>query len=153
MNPTSGPADAYRGGVPATRTLWEQGRAPGRLVVAAAVTAVLLAVALDPVLTGGLGLIFDIVFVLTCLAAALVVAEGDFFAVGVLPPLLMAGTIGGAAAFDRAIVGDAGDTFVQALIAGLADHANALMLGYALALAVLALRQFAIRHHGRLRRS
>ncbi|MFT4010641.1 MAG: hypothetical protein QM655_11445 [Nocardioidaceae bacterium] len=139
--------------MPSTRTLWEQGRTPGRLVVAGAITAVLLAVAVDSMLTGGLALLFDTVFVLTCLVGALAVAGGDFFAMGVLPPLLMAGAMGGVAALDRDVIGDRGDTFVQAVIAGLADHATALMLGYALALVVLALRQFALRHHGRLRRS
>ena len=39
------------------------------------------------------GLFFDLCFVAICLAAALMVRPRDFFTVGVLPPLLMFGTM------------------------------------------------------------
>jgi len=109
-------------------------------------------VVLISVLLGNqLGLFFDIVFVLVCVGAALAVRPSDFFTVGVLPPLALAGTIVVLAVVDRAAASKADDSFVQAVVSGLAHHAFALMIGYALALAVLALRQVALRHHGALR--
>ena len=38
-------------------------------------------------------MLFDVAFVLVCVAAALAVRPRDFFVIGVLPPLLMAGTV------------------------------------------------------------
>ena len=73
------------------RTLWEEGREPGRQVVALGVALALTAVVLDLALSGSVGLLFDVVFVLGCVAMALAVRPSDFFTVGVLPPLLMTG--------------------------------------------------------------
>ena len=71
------------------RTLWEEGRKPGRQVVTLAAVVTFGVVALDLLLTDELSLFYDLAFVVVCLAAALSVRPRDFFAVGVLPPLLM----------------------------------------------------------------
>jgi ATP/ADP translocase len=115
-------------------------------------TLTALAVAASNVLlTGELSLFFDLTFVVICLAAALAVRPRDFFVVGVLPPLLMLATITLLAVFAREAVAEVMDSLVQAVVSGLAHHAGALVAGYALALAVLALRQVALRNSGRLR--
>lgn len=136
---------------PRPRTLWEQGHRPGRAVVRATAAILLPAVLVSLLLGNRLGLFFDVVFVVVCVGAALAVRPRDFFTVGVLPPLTLAVTIVIVAIFDRAAVSKAGDSFVQAIVSGLAHHAFALMIAYALVLAVLALRQVALRHHGALR--
>ena len=74
-----------------TRSLWEEGREPGRQVVVLGVAVTLTVVALDLVLVGQISLFFDLCFVALCLALALSVRPGDFFTVGVLPPLMMTG--------------------------------------------------------------
>ena len=80
-------------GAPHRRTLWEEGRRPGRLVVVVAALLVLGVASLDLLAFEGLTVLFDIGFVLVCTAAALSVRPRDFFVIGVFPPLLMAGTI------------------------------------------------------------
>jgi hypothetical protein len=133
------------------RTLWEEGRHPGRLVRTLTAT-VLLAVALvDTMVFDRLTLLFDIVFVVTCVAAALAVRPRDFFVVGVLPPLSMLVIVVTLAAFDRVAVAEPGDGLVQATVSGLAHHAGALVVGYTLTLAILALRQVAHRNAGTIR--
>lgn len=132
------------------RTLWEEGRHPGRLVVGAAALA-LVAVVLVSLVLGRLGLFFDLAFVVVCVAAALAVRPRDFFSVGVLPPLLLAATVTVVAVVDPAAVARPEDAVAQAVVSGLAHHAVALVIGYALTLSVLALRQVALRHDGRIR--
>ncbi len=102
-------------------------------------------------LTDELTLAFDAAFVLICVAAALAVRPRDFFFVGVLPPLLMAGLVVVLAVVDPGAVADPADGLIQATVSGLAHHAGALVLGYGLVLAVLALRQVAIRNAGSIR--
>lgn len=136
---------------PPRKTLWEEGRHPGRLVAHAAAAAALVVVVAHLLVTDGLTLVFDVAFVLICVAAALAVRPRDFFVVGVLPPLLMAGTVLVLAVVDRGAVADPGDGVVQATVSGLAHHSGALVLGYALALGVLALRQVAMRNSGTIR--
>ena len=119
------------------------------LVAAAALVAATL---LSLLVGDRIGAFFDVVFVLTCLGAALAVRPRDFFTVGVLPPLLLAATVLLLALADRGAVARADDALAQALVSGLAHHALALVLGYGLALAVLALRQVALHNRGRLRR-
>jgi hypothetical protein len=106
---------------------------------------------LDLRVSDRLSVLFDVVFVVVCVAAALAVRPRDFFAVGVLPPLLMLGTVCALAAVARAAVADEVDGAVQAVVSGLAHHAGALVAGYALTLAFLGLRQVALRNSGRLR--
>lgn len=106
----------------------------------------------DLSVTGDLDLIFDLAFVVLCLAAALTVRRRDFFTVGVLPPLLMLAAVTLLALVARETVADEVDGLAQAVVSGLAAHAGALVAGYTLALAVLALRQVALRNGGLLRR-
>ena len=135
----------------AHRTLWEEGRQPGPVVVGAVGSALLVAVLLTEVFEARIGLFFDLVFVLACIGAALLVRPRDFFTVGVLPPLALTGAVLVLAIADRAAVARADDSLAQAVVSGLAHHAQALAIGYGLALLVLALRQVALRNQGRIR--
>jgi hypothetical protein len=120
--------------------------------VVRATTVGLTLVTLVSLLLGNrIGTVFDVVFVLLCLTAALWVRPRDFFTVGVLPPLLLGLVVLALALVDRAAVARAGDPLVQAVVSGLAHHALALVVGYALTLLVLALRQVALRNGGSLR--
>jgi hypothetical protein len=136
-----------------SRTLWEEGRQPGRLVVHATALAATILVVADLLATGDLTWPFDVGFVFLCVGAALLVRPRDFFMIGVLPPLLMAAVVAVLAVVDRSAVADLRDGFVQAVVSGLAHHAGALVVGYGLTLGVLAMRQTARRNHGRIRRS
>lgn len=133
------------------RTLWTEGRVPARIVAWSAVLTAGALVLLNLVTEGRIGLFFDVSFVLVCVAAALAVRHREFFVVGVLPPLLMAGTITLLALVDRPAVADPQDGLVQAVVSGLANNVTALVIGYALVLLVLGLRQIAYRHQGSLR--
>lgn len=133
------------------RTLWEEGRKPGRLVVQGAVLALLVPTLSSLLFGNRIGIFFDVTFVLVCLAAALLVRPQDFFTVGVLPPLLLGLMVTALATVDRAAVARADDPLIQAVVSGLAHHALALVIGYALTLAILALRQVALRNNGTLR--
>ena len=93
----------------------------------------------------------DVGFVLVCAAAALAVRPREFFVVGVLPPLLMAGVVALLALLARDAVAEPTDGLGQALVTGLAHHASALIVGYGLTLALLALRQVALRNAGVIR--
>ena len=117
----------------------------------AAGALVLLVVVLDLLVFSGVTVLFDVAFVLVCVAAALAVRPKDFFVIGVLPPLLMAGTVAVLALLTRSTVADPGDGFLQAVVSGLAHHAGSLVVGYALTLAILALRQVALRNAGTIR--
>jgi hypothetical protein len=125
-----------------SRTLWEEGREPGRQVVALGLALALTAVAVDLLLLGRITLLFDICFVLLCVALALAVRPEDFFTVGVLPPMLMVVVFALLGATRPAVIADPGDGVVQAVVAGLAHHSGALVAGYLLCLAALA-----VRHH------
>jgi hypothetical protein len=136
----------------AHRTLWEEGRHPGALVVCGVAVSLGVAVLLQLAVGDHLGWFFDLALVATCLAAALLVRPRDFFPVGVLPPLALGATVLVVALVDRGAVARPGDGLLQALVSGLAHHAVALAFAYALTLAVLGLRQVALRNQGRLRR-
>lgn len=112
---------------------------------------ILLAVLLDLALNRQLTLLFDVCFVLACLVGALAVRPRDFFLVGVFPPLLMAGTFAVLALLSRGSVADPHDGFLQAVVSGLAHHSGFLVVGYALTLGILAVRQVAVRHAGAIR--
>jgi hypothetical protein len=105
------------------------------LAVALSVTALDLARA-DRVTS-----LFDVVFVLVCVALALLVRPQDFFTVGVLPPLIMAAVFVLVALAKPAAIADPGDGLVQAVVSGLSTHAVALGIGYALCLVCLAVRR------------
>lgn len=135
----------------AHRTLWEEGHQPGPVVVGAMAAALLAAIMVTEAFGAGIGLFFDLVFVLCCIGAALLVRPSDFFAVGVLPPLALTGSVLLLALVDRGAVARPDDSAVQAVVSGLAHHAQALAVGYALTLLILALRQLALRNDGRIR--
>jgi hypothetical protein len=120
-------------------------------VVRAVTVGLVLVILLSLLFGNGIGAVFDVAFVLLCLTAALWVRPRDFFTVGVLPPLLLGSLVLVLALVDRAAVARAGDPLFQAFISGLAHHALALVVGYALTLLVLALRQVALRNGGALR--
>ncbi len=122
------------------RTVWEEGREPGRQVVALGTAIALTAVLADLMLTDGVGVLFDVVFVLLCILLALVVRPDDFFTAGVLPPLLMVGVFVFLAMVGPSTLGDEGDGAVQAVISGLSHHSEALVTGYVLCLLVLLVR-------------
>jgi hypothetical protein len=121
------------------------------VVIGGTASVLLVAVLITEIFSARIGLFFDVVFVLSCIGAALLVRPRDFFAVGVLPPLALTATVLVLAFVDRAAVARAEDGVVQATVSGLAHHAQALAIGYALTLVILALRQFALHNHGRLR--
>ncbi|WP_395696355.1 DUF6542 domain-containing protein [Nocardioides sp.] len=130
------------------RTLWEEGREPGRQVVALGLALALTATVLDLALSGSLGLFFDVVFVLSCVALALAVRPRDFFTVGVLPPLLMVVVFVLVGLTRPEAIADPGDGVVQAVVAGLGHHAGALVTGYVLSLVILAIRHRVIERRG-----
>lgn len=122
-------------------TVWEEGNWSGDRVTRLSALLCLVLLGLDLALTHGIGLVFDIGFALICIAAALAVRPRDFFRVGVLPPLLLLGCAVVVSLVHRTAVANPGDGYVQAVISALAHHSGALLAGYALALAVLAIRQ------------
>lgn len=130
-------------------TVWEEGHLSADRITRLAIVSSLLAVGLDLAITQHLSPIFDVLFVVLCGAAALAVRPRDFFRVGVLPPLLLLGITLLLVLIHRAWVADAQDGVVQAVVSGLAHHATALMLGYALALALLGTRTRFISRHPR----
>ncbi|CAA9360915.1 MAG: hypothetical protein AVDCRST_MAG34-2453 [uncultured Nocardioidaceae bacterium] len=128
-----------------------QGHHPGRLVVRAATIGLVLVALASLPFGNRIGVVFDVAFVVVCVAAALWVRPSDFFTVGVLPPLLLAFVVVALAYLDRGAVARADDPLVQAVVSGLAHHSVALVTGYGLTLLVLALRQVAVRNGGALR--
>ena len=128
-------------GVSQARTLWEEGREPGYQVVALGLAVALSVTALDLARADRVTSLFDVVFVLVCVALALLVRPEDFFTVGVLPPLIMAAVFVLVALAKPAAIADPGDGLVQAAVSGLSTHAVALGIGYALCLVCLAVRR------------
>jgi hypothetical protein len=112
---------------------------------------VLLVVLVDLLVFRELTLLFDVAFVLVCVAAALAVRPKDFFVIGVFPPLLMLGTVVVLAVIWRGTVADRSDGLLQAVVSGLAHHSGSLVVGYVLTLVLLALRQVARRNAGTIR--
>jgi hypothetical protein len=128
-----------------TRAVWDEGREPGRAVVALGVAVALTVIVVNVAMVGRVSMFFDLCFVLLCLGLALLVRPRDFFTVGVLPPLIM--VVGFAIlAIDRpGAIASPRDGLVQAVISGLAHHSVALVCGYALCLVTLLARQRAAR--------
>ena len=131
------------------RTLWEEGREPGRQVVALGIALALTAVAVDMLLVGRLTLLFDLVFVVSCVALALAVRPTDFFVVGVLPPLIMVGVFVLVGLVRPGVIAHPDDGVVQAVVSGLSHHSGALVVGYLLCLTCLAVRHRVTRVRGR----
>jgi hypothetical protein len=129
----------------ATPRPWWAGDAPGSEVAALATAVVLSVAAAEVLLVGHLRLFFDLCFVVVCLGAALMVRPRDFFTVGVLPPLLMLGTMVIVALNGPKVIATTHDGVVQAVVTGLAHHSLALFAGYAVCLGTLLARQRAAR--------
>jgi hypothetical protein len=125
---------------PETRPRWE-GNTRGSEVTALASALVLTVAAAEVLMVGHLQMFFDLCFVVVCLGAALMVRPRDFFTVGVLPPLLMFGTMVIVAINGPKVIATAHDGVVQAVITGLAHHSLALFAGYAVCLLTLLVRQ------------
>ena len=106
---------------------------PGRGVVLVCLLAVAAAVLLDVALTSGVTMFFDLWFVVICLMAAMAVRRADLFTVGVLPPLVFAAVIAVVAVVSPSTFVDFGG-YGRAFFAGLAQHAGALIAGYAIVL-------------------
>jgi hypothetical protein len=122
------------------RTLWEEGHESGRRVVVLGVALALTVTALDLLVFGRLTAVFDVGFVLLCVGLALLVRPSDFFTVGVLAPPLMVTVFVLVGVSRPEVIADATDGLVQAVVSGLSQHAGALIAGYLLSLAVLAVR-------------
>lgn len=122
-------------------TLWEEGRWSARRVTRFSLFALVLLVAADLIVSGGLGVVFDSGFVILCVGIALAVRPEEFFRVGVLPPMLLLGLFSVLAVVHRDAIAPAGDGLIQSLISALAHHSGSLFVGYALCLVVLAIRQ------------
>lgn len=120
---------------------WHPGSEPGRSVVALGFALALTAALLDVTATGAVTWLFDLCFVLLCVALALLVAPRDLFTVGVLPPLIMLVVFLLVALADVDALGHRDDGVAQAVVSGLAHHSLALCLGYALCLGLLAQRR------------
>jgi hypothetical protein len=125
-------------------TLWTEGTEPGRQAVALGIAASLTVVAFDVLVAGELSYFFDLSFVALCLGLALVVRPDDFFTVGVLPPLMMVATFTLLGLVAPATIAHPDDGVVQAVVSGLAHHSGALVAGYILCLATLAMRHRAV---------
>ena len=119
-------------------------RITGRGVVVVALVTVCATAALNVALAQGFTLFFDLCFVAVCLVAAMAVSQRDLFTTGVLPPLLLAAVIGGAALINPTLFGDVQGAY-EALMTGLAQHAPALVAGYVVALVTLGGRVGAAR--------
>lgn len=111
----------------------------GRATVLAATAAACLIAAFDAALTGRISFFFDLCFVVLCLTLAAAVRRRDLFTAAVLPPLLLAVVVAGAAVLAPATLA-ASDGLSAVFLKGLAAHAGALLWGYAVALATVGAR-------------
>lgn len=127
-------------GVSRSDPFWDPGSESGRQVVALGVAAMLTAVGIDLALAGRLTQFFDLCFVALCLALAALVRRRDFFAVALLPPLLMIGVFAFVALVARNALADPRDSLVQAVVSGVATHGVGLFAGYVLCLGWLGWR-------------
>jgi hypothetical protein len=127
------------------RAIWDDGREPGRAVVALGVAVALSVIVVNVAMVGRVSMFFDLWFVLLCLGLALLVRPRGFFTVGVLPPLVMVGAFAVLAVDQPGAIANPDDGLVQAVVTGLAHHSVALVCGYALCLVTLFARQRAAR--------
>lgn len=104
------------------------------------ISACVLLIAIDRVASAELGAIFDIGFVAVCAVTALAIRPTEFFVVGIMPPMLLLGLFVVLGILDRGSIAAADDSLVQSVISGLAHHSGALLIGYGIALGILALR-------------
>lgn len=118
----------------------------GRGIILASLVAAGGAASLDFALTGGVTIFFDLWFIVICLVSAMAVRRGDLFTAGVLPPLALAVVVATVAALTPAAFAELGG-FSKAFFTGLAEHAGALVAGYAIALLTVGGRVGAARGH------
>jgi hypothetical protein len=123
------------------RAVWDDGREPGRAVVALGAALALSVIVVNVAMVGRVSMFFDLWFVVICLGLALLVRRRDFFTVGVLPPLIMLGAFAVLALGRPEAIARPHDGLVQAVVSGLAHHSVALVAGYALCLLTLLARQ------------
>ncbi|MGH3368142.1 MAG: DUF6542 domain-containing protein [Nocardioidaceae bacterium] len=109
--------------------------------------------AFDLVLTGRLSMFFDLGFVLVGLTAALVVHRPGFFAVGVLPPLLLGSVMAVLALLMPSALTSTPLAFVSSWLTGLAHHAVTLVSTHIAVLAIVGLRAAQRAPHTPTRRS
>lgn len=117
---------------------------PGRGLVWTSLLALGGFAGLDLALTDEISIFFDLCFIVVCLVAAMAVVRHDLFLAGVLPPLVFAAVIGVVAAVAPATFADIGG-LSKAFFSGLAEHAGALVTGYAVALVTVGGRVAAYR--------
>jgi len=117
---------------------------PGRGVVMVSLLACAASAVTDVSLTGGVTMFFDLWFVTVCLVGAMAVRRADLFTAGVLAPLVFAAAILLVSWLTPdAFVRDGGIS--REFLTGLAQHAEALVAGYGVALATVAGRVAAAR--------
>jgi len=131
---------------PATRTPVTPTRRDlraGQAVVLACMATATIAL-LDVMVDGRLGILFSVGFILVAVTTPLSVDVRALFAPGILPPLLMIGSILAFAVFAPSAIPSEGladsASALQRLISGVIDQATALVVGHLLALGVIALR-------------
>ncbi|MGZ5371328.1 DUF6542 domain-containing protein [Aeromicrobium sp.] len=115
----------------------------GQAVVFACIAMASIAL-LDLLGDGKLGVLFSVGFILVAVTTPLSVEVRALFAPGILPPLLMIGSILVLAIVSPSAIpaeglADSAGT-LQRLIAGVIDQATALVVGHLLALGVIAVR-------------
>jgi len=118
------------------------GRVAAGEVVSLGASLLLTVVVLDLLLTGGLGVLLDVGLLATCLLLAVQVRPGDFFVVGVAPPLLLVGALAVAG------LGSAGTGALGVVVGALGEHSSALVVTEVLTLAVLAARAAGVTRSG-----
>lgn len=125
--------------------MWEEGRWSPRRVTRFAISACVLLIVVDLIVSAELGLIFDTGFVVLCGAIALAIRPEDFFSVGILPPMLLLGLFAALGVVDRGSIAPPDDSLVQSVISGLAHHSGPLLVGYGLSLGILGIRSRVLR--------
>jgi hypothetical protein len=126
-------------------TLWEEGRWSGSRVTRFSIFACTVLVLANLIISNDLDKLFDAGFVLLCICAALAIRPTEFFTVGVLPPMLLLGFCMVLGVVKRTAIAPSDDGWIQAVISGLAHHSGSLLVGYVLALGVLAVRARVLR--------
>lgn len=112
---------------------------PRGIAAAACATSVACA-AVDAALTGRVGLVFDMCFVIICVASALMFRPEDLYVAAAMPPLVFALTVGVVAAVSPTALIDHATGFGQGLLGGLVHGAGWLVAGYAGSLLALGCR-------------
>lgn len=127
-----------------SRTLWEEGRWPAKQVIRASAFVCIALAGFDILATSHVGWIFRLGFVALCALAALAVKPGEFSSLLVLPPLEVLGLAITLSVIDRGAIAPKGASFIEGMATGLARMSGALFVGYALFLAICAIRMYVI---------